>query len=130
MLLPPPATAAAVVVVGCWTGVVAGGAAAVVMGFAGGLTDDCWAGDDVAGAEVTGATLLAESAEELTAALVAVRDGDAAPVLVGMATDPVPAPDAVPSEGVAWHVADKPDAKAFRPSDCKGSDGPAGRVPT
>ena len=38
--------------------------------------------------------------------------------------------EAVPRDGVAWQVAWRLSAKLLRPSDWRGSEGPAGRVPT
>lgn len=51
-------------------------------------------------------------------------------VRVGAAVGPVTAPDAVPSEGVGLHVADRLLVKLIKPSDESGSDASAGNVPT
>ena len=47
----------------------------------------------------------------------------------GVATGPPPL-GAVPRDGVAWQVAWRLTAKLLRPSGWRGSEGPAGRVPT
>lgn len=94
---------------------------AVVMGFSGGAYADVKV--------VVGAMPL--DVETVRPVDIGVtEDTNAAAEEVGAATGPVPAAGAVPREGVAWQVADKDKSKLFKPSGCKGSEGPAGRVPT
>ncbi len=122
VLLPPLPPTAAVVVEGFESRVVTGAAAAVVTGVSGGA----YACVEVADV-TTGARLLdAETVGELTLAAAEV-DAAAVAAVVATATE---ATGAVPREGVAWQVAERDRAKLFKPSACRGSEGPAGRVPT
>ena len=126
VLLPlplPPAAGVVVVLtgVGAWET----GAGAVVIGFIDGAKFE---GEgtvlvDMLVVEV-GVTLFGEATGgELPAPLEAVA------VALGVATGPPPL-GAVPRDGVAWQVAWRLSAKLLRPSGWRGSEGPAGRVPT
>lgn len=78
-------------------------------------------------AEICGPTL-PDDAELSTPPLIEAEELLA--VRVGTIAGPAPAPDAVSSEGVGLHVADRLLVKLIKPSDESGSDAPAGNVPT
>ena len=126
VLLPlplPPAARVVVVLVGVGGWRV--GAGAVVIGLIGGATFDGGgtAVVDVLVVEV-GVTLLGGvTGGEFPAPLKVVA------VALAVATGPPPL-GAVPRDGVAWQVAWRLTANLLRPSGCRGSEGPAGRVPT
>ena len=100
---------------------------AVAIGLRGGLA--VFAGVDTLGEAGPEGTVPTNAAGGELLELAGAAE-DAALAIVGTAAAPVPAAEAVPREGVALHVAERLAVKLWRPSACKGSGGPAGRVPT
>lgn len=126
VLLPPPITAAAVedVIVGvCDVG------ADVPATVDGEVALEPWRGGPAAlAAEVWGLPLPDDA--ELPVPPVIDEAEELVPVGVGATAGPVPAPEAVPSEGVGWHFTERLLVNLSKPSAESGSDAPAGSVPT
>ena len=102
------------------------GAAAVVIGLCGGTKFEEEEGIvlvDMPVVEVGVRALGEVMGRELPAMLEAVT------VALDVGTGPPPA-GAVPRDGAAWQVAWRLSVKLLRPSGWRGSEGPAGRVPT
>ena len=102
------------------------GAAAVVIGLSGGTKfeeEEEIVLVDMPVVEVGVRALGEVMGRELPAMLEAVT------VALDVGTGPPPA-GAVPRDGVAWQVAWRLSAKLLRPSGWRGSEEPAGRVPT